>query len=457
MTAIQRIRVPAGFAYAGAFLFLARPQPFVACAGIALAAVGLGIRIWAAGYLRREGVLAVAGPYGWTRNPLYFGSFLLGLGFSLASGQSLLILAFLTFFLAIYRPVMKKEEEELIQRFGSQYGPYRQKVPFFWPGIEKKWRLPSGTSKRFEWKEVLWNREYRAVAGFVSLTVFVFMRLLFSITVLAAPTAELKSSRGACPEPFLEDGLPYRVPFQPGEKLVYEVNWQPLFLVPAFRAGELLLTIEESMYLHKDTFHISARAISNFSFLRLGGIKINNYFESTIDRNRFYSYRILKRIRQGKRKRDIEILFDYTLDQTRVRETDVALSPPKQIRDDIINGIPGPLNDILSVFYVARLRILKAGGRYLVYLSDNGKHREVQVNVGKPEKVETSIGPFQAIQVSTEGGVLGGGGDFRVWYSQDSLRVPVKFEAVARVGKIYGQLVQLETTQLSKGVIETDE
>ena len=196
--------------------------------------------------------------------------------------------------------------------------------------------------------------------------------------------------------------------------------------------------------------------ISNISFFRIAGIEVDNYFESTIDRNSFRSYRILKKIRQGKRKRDIEILFDYKLDRTLVRETDVALSPPRQIRDDIIDGIPGPLSDILSVFYVARLRVLKAGDRYLVYVSDNGKHREVQVKVEEPEKVETSIGSFEALKISTEGGFWGRERNFRVWYSQDSLRVPVKFEADARVGKVVGQLIQIETEQFSRGLIETE-
>ena len=285
---------------------------------------------------------------------------------------------------------------------------------------------------------------------------WVRMLIGFCITAFTLHPVELRSFTVGRPELFLKTGQPYSVPFRAGEKLVYEVNWKPLFLTPLLRAGELSLVIQESKYLRKDAFRISAWAISNISFLRIAGIKVDNYFESTIDRNSFRSYRILKQIRQGKRKRDIEILFDYKLNRTLVRETDVALTPPRQIRDNIIDGIPGPLSDILSVFYVARLRILKAGDRFLVYVSDNGKHREVQVKVEKPEKVETSIGSFEALKISTEGGFWGRERNFRVWYSQDSLRVPVKFEADARVGKVVGQLIQIETEQFSRGLIETE-
>ncbi len=177
MTTIQRIRVPAGFAYAGVFLYAARPQLFHAWAGIALAAIGLGIRIWAAGYLKKDKELAVDGPYAWIRNPLYFGSFLLGLGLSLASGRPALLVAFTILFVAIYLPVMKKEEEELVRSFGARYGTYRQQVPLFWPGFRKKQNLPPRTPRQFEWRGVVLNREYRAVAGFALLVAFLFIRM----------------------------------------------------------------------------------------------------------------------------------------------------------------------------------------------------------------------------------------------------------------------------------------
>ncbi len=45
----------------------------------------------------------------------------------------------------------------------------------------------------------------------------------------------------------------HSVPFQEGEKLRYEVNWKPLFLTPAFRAGELIFSIHQSEYKKRPT------------------------------------------------------------------------------------------------------------------------------------------------------------------------------------------------------------
>lgn len=257
-------------------------------------------------------------------------------------------------------------------------------------------------------------------------------------------------------QPLLKEGLSFSsVPFRPGEHLVYEVNWKPLFFAPAFKAGELSMDIEKSRYLQKDAFKISAWAISNGALPRVAGLEVRNYFESIIDKSNFRSYRMLKRTRQGNRKRDVEVMFDYSTGQVRVRETDVGAEPPEELRNEVLSGIPGPLTDILSVFYVARLRDMTVGDQYLIYLSDNGKHRAVQVYVERKEKVRTGLGQFNTVKITTQGGLFSGGGDFRVWYSQDGLRLPVKFEADVRFGKVYGQIIQLQTEGLSRGLIRT--
>ena len=60
------------------FLWFARPTPVSLLLGSGLSVLGLFIRAWAAGFIRKDQQLATSGPYGYTRNPLYLGSFLLG-------------------------------------------------------------------------------------------------------------------------------------------------------------------------------------------------------------------------------------------------------------------------------------------------------------------------------------------------------------------------------------------
>ncbi len=247
----------------------------------------------------------------------------------------------------------------------------------------------------------------------------------------------------------------YSVPFQEGEKLRYEVNWKPLFLTPAFRAGELTFSIRQSQYKKHPTYTISAQAFSDGLLSSIAGLKVRDYFESNIDRETFRSYRLLRQVRQRKRKRDLEVVFDYDGDSILVHETNLAADPPVEVHKKI-DGIPGPIADILSVFYVARLHSLEPGQDYQVHLSERGEAKQIRLQVQTREKVQTEIGKFDSVRVSTVGGLFRNGGDFRIWYSTDSLRFPVQFEADVKFGKVYGKVIGLETPQESRSVIRID-
>lgn len=184
MTTIQRIRVPVGFAYTVLYLWAVQPKPVWYGLAVLLAAGGLVLRIWAAGYLQKFESLTILGPYYWSQNPLYFGSFLIGLGFTVAGGQLWLIAIFLSVFLAIYLPVIEQEERELSRAYPDQYDVYRQCTFRFFPGLPKKnvrvlWPLNSG-DKEFSWKRVVKNREQRGVVGFLLVAIVVFVKMQLS-------------------------------------------------------------------------------------------------------------------------------------------------------------------------------------------------------------------------------------------------------------------------------------
>ena len=83
---LQRIRVPLGFGFAVLFLVFAQPTLWSLVIGSGIAAIGVFIRAWASGHIRKAETLAVSGPYAYTRNPLYVGSFIMGVGFTSAAG-----------------------------------------------------------------------------------------------------------------------------------------------------------------------------------------------------------------------------------------------------------------------------------------------------------------------------------------------------------------------------------
>ncbi len=165
-TWIQRWRVPLGFLCAAVFLFFARPTAWALVAGACVSVLGLAIRAWAAGHIRKNAQLATSGPYAFTRNPLYFGSFLLGLGFTIASGQWPLALLFAALFIGIYLPVMRVETTTMAQLFGSDFEIYRRSVPLFFPRLTA-YRQSNSAAVRFDSGLYLRYREYRAALGLI--------------------------------------------------------------------------------------------------------------------------------------------------------------------------------------------------------------------------------------------------------------------------------------------------
>lgn len=163
-THLTRIRVPGGFILAGLYFYYSRPTPNHLWTGGAVAFLGLLVRAWATGHLRKNDELAVAGPYAFTRNPLYFGSFVIGVGFSLAGARMEMLVVFLLCFAALYGGVMQQEMDFLRQKFPEDYARYEAAVPLFFPRL-----LPGEVNDgRFSVQRYWQNREYQALLGFVA-------------------------------------------------------------------------------------------------------------------------------------------------------------------------------------------------------------------------------------------------------------------------------------------------
>ncbi|HEV2288473.1 MAG TPA: methyltransferase [Candidatus Acidoferrales bacterium] len=159
-----RWRVRIGYPVALAYLILAKPTARSLVIGGLTGVIGLAIRAWAAGYLRKHEALATSGPYTFTRNPLYFGSVILAAGFVIA-GWSVWPGVVVTLYLALFYPaVMRREESELQGHYGEVFTEYAAQVPLFWPRLAPH-RSPA-RRESFSSKLYLRNREYQAIMGF---------------------------------------------------------------------------------------------------------------------------------------------------------------------------------------------------------------------------------------------------------------------------------------------------
>ncbi len=138
--------------------------------GIPLIVFGEGLRTWAAGYLVKDEMLTVGGPYAHVRNPLYLGSLLNTVGFLILLGDWVLAAIFLASALAIYVPTVRQEEDYLRRMHGEAFEAYRRAVPGIVPqGRPTRLEVKGIRESGFEWRRVFENNEHRTWVAFVVL------------------------------------------------------------------------------------------------------------------------------------------------------------------------------------------------------------------------------------------------------------------------------------------------
>lgn len=159
-----------------ALVFLARPVPGMLAAGIVLAALAEAWRIWAAGTIHKSEEVTTGGPYAIVRHPLYVGSFIHSVAYCFMSGRWESFAFVLPLFCLVYGAAFSTEETMLHKLFGARYAEYCQRVPRFIPRLAK----PQPGHGRFQWAQVLENKEYVNVIWVVVLSGLFIFRLFNS-------------------------------------------------------------------------------------------------------------------------------------------------------------------------------------------------------------------------------------------------------------------------------------
>jgi protein-S-isoprenylcysteine O-methyltransferase Ste14 len=141
--------------------------------GLALFLSGYFLRMAARSYkaqLNPDGkTLVTKGPYALTRNPMYLGTLLIGLGIII------LILRwwwgsviFLIIYLSIYIPQINIEEKKLSDFFGGSFEAYCRNTPRFFPGVRSFTRPDSRIKFKLSWAKP-------ELSSFLTASAFVFL------------------------------------------------------------------------------------------------------------------------------------------------------------------------------------------------------------------------------------------------------------------------------------------
>jgi protein-S-isoprenylcysteine O-methyltransferase Ste14 len=174
----RRIRVPLGFLFAVLYFWLAHPSSRSLMLGTILIIPGLLIRALASGHVRKNEALATSGPYAYTRNPLYLGSLLMGLGFCVAARSWWVGLALVAMFFAIYLPVIRDEEKFLRAKF-PDFDQYARRVPRMLPRLTPHANKEQQVPSTFSFELYSKHREYNALLGALAMMGALILKMNF--------------------------------------------------------------------------------------------------------------------------------------------------------------------------------------------------------------------------------------------------------------------------------------
>lgn len=124
---------------------------------VATVLLGVAIRSWAAGTLRKGVALTTEGPYRVCRHPLYLGTLLIMLGFCLLIPHVLNFLLTGLSALVGYYMTMLNEERKLANKYGDAWTQYAAATPRLLP-----LGLLAGVSGQWSVRQWLSSREYQA-------------------------------------------------------------------------------------------------------------------------------------------------------------------------------------------------------------------------------------------------------------------------------------------------------
>ena len=275
-----------------------------------------------------------------------------------------------------------------------------------------------------------------------------FEKLVVAVLVTVITTFGAVSSQAQKPKRL--DNAPRTsapaYPFEGGEELIYVAEFSRLLLkkmdVADFRftaarqelepnaTDSLPATTRVAPYWLKFTGDISSKGF----FTRLFNITFHQTVESIVEPSSFTVQKSKRIDEQGKRVRISETTYDRGKIFWIERDPNNASKVPRTTT----TSFTGQIQDLLSAVYFLRTQQLEVGKRFEVTLSDSGRVYKVPMHVFEKKRLKTVLGRVEALRIDPQlygpNGILGGKGQFSIWITNDSRRIPVSARSKTDLG-----------------------
>ena len=223
------------------------------------------------------------------------------------------------------------------------------------------------------------------------------------------------------------------LPFQPGEKLFYEVRWEN---VPVARVSLEVLPLAQIQGEEALHFVFRARTYRAVNIL----YPIGGYIEAFTDRELNRSLGVRKNMREGRSQRSFQVNFDWE------QKIATYTSERKQRR---IAPLPEGSLDLVSILYYARSLPLEPGLALSRPFSSGKKIQLAEARVLRRETILVDGRLWPALRIAPDvrqaGGVFAKSepAQLHLWISADERRIPLKVVSKVWLGAF---IIELTST-----------
>jgi Protein of unknown function (DUF3108) len=238
-------------------------------------------------------------------------------------------------------------------------------------------------------------------------------------------------------------------PFEPAEELVYEAEFSRALLrkldVADFRFTASRTPLAQPV---KNAHSGAQEKLAPYSLIFKGDVSSKGFFaklfnlrfrermESIVDPISFGVQNTKRVDEQGKRIRSSEAVFDHLAGK--VMWTEVEPGNPSRPPRTATSPFTGPVQDILSAIYYLRTQPLQVGKTLDLAISDSGQVYRIPIRMVEKKRMKTVLGRVNAIRVEVDlfgpKGMLDGEGQFSIWFTDDTRRLPVSARVKNEIG-----------------------
>lgn len=249
---------------------------------------------------------------------------------------------------------------------------------------------------------------------------------------LTGARGQLDSPQVALPDTARSDsvGTPkFRVTpqsaFDVGERLVFDVGY-------AFvTAGEAVMSIPSIDTIQgRPVYHIVFTVNSTPTFSMF--YKVEDRYETFLDKEGMFSWRFIQRIREGGFSRDFSAEFDQSANIARVEDKQYP--------------IPPYVHDVVSAFYFARTldySKMRVGQKTIVENFYKDTTYPLAIKFLGHQRISVDAGKFDCLVVEPlikEGGLFKSEGRVIIWLTNDERKIPVQVSTKVIIGSIDAEL-----------------